>query len=270
MANRDFKNKVVVITGACGGLGKALCQVFGSAGAKIIATDIDSQGIKELQEELQENIEITTYQNDVTNEESIREIVKDVLAKYQRIDVMINNAGISHLSRFRETSSTVAQRVININLFGAIYWTMACIDSIIENKGVVVALSSVAGFAPLYSRSMYCAGKHALHGCFESLRAEVEDEGVDVLMVCPAFIATKIDDHALSGDGSSAQKNRLHVGKKMSPDYVAHKIYNAAMKRKKILFVGRVSKLSYFVSRFSKNLYVRIMKRKFKNELKTS
>lgn len=267
MSKRNFHNKVVVITGACGGLGKSLCTVFGKNGATVIAADIDATGIAELCAELEKEITIIGYVNDVTNEENVREIASEVLQKQKRIDVLINNAGISHLSTFRETSTTVMHRVININLFGCLYWTSACIDSIVENKGMVIALSSVAGFAPLHSRTMYAASKHALHGCFESLRAEVEDEGVDVMMVCPAFIATKINDNALSGDGQPAQKNRVHAGKKMSPDYVAQKIYTAATKRKKTLLIGRVSKLAYLVSRFSKNTYIRAMKKKFANEL---
>ncbi|BBM84309.1 SDR family oxidoreductase [Candidatus Uabimicrobium amorphum] len=269
MNKRNFKGKVVVITGACGGLGKSLCTVFGKNGATIIAADIDAQGIKELCDELQKDMNIDGYVNDVTNDENVREIAKKVLQKHKRIDVLINNAGISHLSKFSETSVEVMHRVININLFGCMYWAAACIDSIIENKGMMIALSSVAGFAPLHSRTMYAASKHALHGCFESLRAEVEDDGVDVMMVCPAFIATKINDNALSGDGKPAQKNRVHAGKKMSPDYVAQIIYTAATKRKKTLLIGRVSKLAYLVSRFSKNTYIRAMKKKFANELKS-
>ncbi|WP_372366957.1 SDR family oxidoreductase [Candidatus Uabimicrobium sp. HlEnr_7] len=270
MAKRNFKDKVVVITGACGGLGKALCTSFGREGAVVIATDIDSSGIEELCNELQQSkINISGYTNDVTDEEQVRKIAKEVIDKHQRIDVIINNAGISHLSKFSDTSGEVMRRVININLFGAMYWTSACIDSIIENKGLVIALSSVAGFAPLHSRTMYSASKHALHGCFESLRAEVEDDGVDVLMVCPAFIATKIDSNALSGDGKPAQQNRLHAGKRMSPDYVANKIYVASVKRKKTLLIGRISKMAYLVSRFSKNTYIAAMKKKFANELQS-
>lgn len=265
MAKRNFKGKVVVITGAYGGLGSALCRAFGEKGALVVATDINEEGIHELCQQLKNKIDIIGYRNDVTDEENVNDVVAKILKKYQRIDVLINNAGISHLSSFKNTSSKVMRRIININLFGALHWTAAVLPSLITNKGMIICLSSVTGYAPLYARSMYCASKHALHGCFETIR--VEEKNVDVMMVCPSFIKTKINEHAIAGDGGPAQKNRASVGKQMTADYAALSILKAARARKKLLLLGRISKLSYMANKISKNLYAYIMKRNFSSEV---
>jgi short-subunit dehydrogenase len=132
---------------------------------------------------------------------------------------------------------------------------------------MIVVISSVAGFAPLIARTGYAASKHALHGFFDSLRTEVEPLGLKVLLVCPSFIATGIEKHALAGDGNPASHPQSIVGTRATPSAIAGKIFTAAAKERRLLLPDAVSRASWWLSRVAPRLYERLMVRKLGREM---
>jgi short-subunit dehydrogenase len=140
-----------------------------------------------------------------------------------------------------------------------------------KSQGTIVVMSSVAGFSPLYARTAYAASKHALHGFFESLRSELVDDGVHIMMVCPSFIATQAKTRSagdVSSDGLSRPGSaKEQPGNPMTADYVADKVLRAAYKKKTLLVIGRIAKLSWIISHLFPAFYEKKMLKNTKGEL---
>ena len=272
MSQRSFKDRCVVITGAAGGLGQALVQAFLQAGAKVVALDRDAQALDALQHATFTNTpnhtpSLLTAVCDVTQLPSCEAAMAQAMARFDGIDVLINNAGIAHRSAFAETQLDVLRRVMEVNFFGAVHCTHAAIASLRQRKGIVITISSVAGFAPLVGRTGYAASKHALHGFMDSLRTEVEHEGVDVLLVCPSFIATGIDSAALGANGKALGAGRKTAGGETQASEVAAAILQAARQRKRLLLFSATSKFSWWLSRLWPTRYAAVMKRRLFAEI---
>ncbi len=265
---RDFHGKVVVVTGAAGGLGRALCLRFGAAGARIVALDRDASALSGLLADLQaKGIAATVDRCDVSAASDCRASIAAAIGAFGGVDVLINNAGITHRSPFARTRPDVIERVLAVNFLGAMHCTHAALDSLLARRGMVVAISSVAGFAPLIARTGYAASKHALHGFFGSLRTEVEPLGMKVLLVCPSFIETGIERNALAGDGNPVRHAQSIVGTRSTPEAVAGKIFAAAASERRLLLPDRVSRLSWWVSRLAPRWFDRLMARSLGKEM---
>ena len=268
MTRRDFAGKVVVITGAAGGLGRALAHAFAAAGARIAALDRDAAGAEALAAELRgRGRQALGLECDVSDAVACESAVAAVIASFGRIDALINNAGISHRSAYRRTEPAVIRRVMEVNFFGSVQCTRAALDALLASRGLIIVISSVAGFAPLIARTGYAAAKHALHGFFESLRTELAADGVGVLMVCPSFIATGIDKNALGGDGTPARHGQQVVGVRARAEEVAADILLAAQNGKQLLLPGRTAKLAWWLSRIAPGYYARVMARRLRGEM---
>lgn len=254
---------VAVITGAASGIGRALARRWAKAGARVALLDRDREGLQAEAAELRAaGAEVVACECDVTRREDCEEAVREVAETWGGIDVLINNAGITHVSPFADTDSDVVRRVMDVNLFGALHSTQAALPSLVERRGLVIVISSVAGFAPLAGRCAYSASKHALHGLFETLRSEQAANGLAVMMVCPGFTRTSIESHALAGDGGTLGGGRSTFGREADPDEVADAIYRGALRRRRLLVLTPVGKLSWIVTRFWPALYERMMLRR--------
>jgi len=269
VAWRDFSGRSVVVTGAGGGLGRALCLAFGSAGARIAALDRDATGLAETAADLSAaGIACVTCVCDVTREEDCIRAMDEARRSFGGIDVLVNNAGITHRSAFARTQPAVIRRVMEVNFFGALHCTHAALEDLVARRGMLIAISSVAGFSPLIARTGYAASKHALHGFFDSLRTEIEPLGVKVLLVCPSFIQTGIEKNALSGDGGLAQHPQVIVGTRTSAAAMAEHILDAARRERRLLLPDGVSRASWWVSRLLPRVYVWLMVRKVGKEMR--
>ena len=179
------------------------------------------------------------------------------------MDVLIHNAGVTHFSRAVDTDPSTIRRVMDVNFLGAITLNSYFLPSLIERKGAITVLSSVAGFAPLYGRAGYSASKHALHGYFDSLRSEVGEQGVSVMMVCPSFIATQEDpsnEKKIAADGTARPGLATQTaGSPMTAQEVAEQIIQSIVSGKRQLALGRVGRLSYWISRFFPTVFERMM-----------
>ena len=262
MTADGFASRTVVITGAASGIGAALARRFVRAGARVALLDRDVDGAADVAAELVDT-EVLVLGCDVTSLADCRAAVDAVTSAWGGIDVLVNNAGITQLGRFVDTDVDVIRRVVDVNLFGAVNCTKAALPSLLERRGRIIVTSSVAGVAPLVARTGYAASKHALHGFFDSLRAEHHDEGLKVMLVCPSFVDTAIGDHALGPDGRTAAPNsRSGVRAPMAPDDVADAIVEAAARDRRLLLVGREARLSYWIGRLAPRLYERLMIRR--------
>lgn len=262
---RDFGGRTVVVTGAAGGLGRALCLRFAAAGARIVALDRDAAALEAL--DLPASVAALRLSCDVSREDDCQQAMTEARRAFGGIDLLINNAGITHRSAFAHTETAVLRRVMEVNYFGALYCTHAALDDLVTRRGMLIAISSVAGFAPLIARCGYAASKHALHGFFESLRSEIEPRGVKVLLVCPSFIETGIEKNALAGDGLPARHAQHIVGARSAPAAIAAKIFRAASRERRLLLPDRVSRLAWVVSRLAPRLYARSMARRLRGEM---
>ena len=268
MGTKDFKGKVVVVTGAASGIGAAICRRFGGAGGKIGLLDVDEAGVKTAAGKLLSmGVDAVGLKCDVVNELQCKSAIDTIIEHHGGIDVLVNNAGITQRSAFVDTKICVYRRIMEVNFYGSLMCTKMAIDSLIERKGNIIVIESLAGLTPLLGRTGYCASKHALHGFFTSLRTELRDSGVHVMIVCPGFVETNLQTRALGGDGRVTQHPQSVVGKPASAAKVADAIYKGALIRRHLLVLTPVGKLAYWISRFAPVFYERLMARQVKAEL---
>ena len=263
MSRRELRGRVVLVTGAAGGLGAALCRCLAAEGARIAAVDLDASRLALLVAELRaRGAAALASPADIADPDACAAAVAATLAQFGEIDGLINNAGISARSLLRDTDPAVIRRVMEVNFFGASNFTRAALETIVARRGFIVAVSSVAGFSPLVGRTAYAASKHALHGFFDSLRSEVGGAGVGVTLVCPSFIRTGIGSAASDGSGAPASGPRLTTGGESSPDAVARRIIDAVLADCALLLPDVTSRQAWWLSRLAPGLYTRIMKRR--------
>ena len=268
MKEEGFRGKTVVVTGAASGIGLALCGEFAGHGAKIALLDRDETALKREQEKLTDRgADCLGIVCDVSQNDQSSGAIQRVISHYGGVDVLVNNAGITQRGAFVATSIEVFERVMAVNFFGSLYCTKAAIQSLVQRKGLIIVNESVAGFAPLLGRTGYSASKHALHGLFTSLRAEIAGSGTHIMIVCPGFVKTNLQSRALGRDGSVTHHPQSRVGTQETPEQVASAIYRGALTRKHMLVLTPVGKLSYWLNRISPRSYERVMARKLKSEL---
>lgn len=262
---RSFDKAIVVVTGAAAGLGRALCEGFGCAGARIVALDRDEEALARTAVALQAaGIEVAAIACDVTDERAVGQAMQAGADAFGGIDVLVCNAGLSHHGEFARTAPEVIRRVMTVNFLGSVHCTHAALPQLLARRGMIIAISSVAGFAPLAGRTGYAASKHALHGFFDSLRSELDGTGVDVLLVCPSFIATDIDRHALDGEGRPYRGTKATTGRVATPEAIAAQILDAARRERRLLLPGATARLAWWVSRLAPAAYARIMVRRMR------
>jgi NAD(P)-dependent dehydrogenase (short-subunit alcohol dehydrogenase family) len=270
MARRSFAGRTVLVTGAGGGLGRAIALRFAQAGARIAALDKDATGVEGLRAEIENRGgQCLALPCDITDAAACAQAVTAATQRFGTLDVLVNNAGISQRSGFAVTGLAVIRRVMDVNFYGAVHCTKAALPHLVAARGLIVAVSSVAGYTPLIARTGYAASKHAMHGFFESLRTELAPAGVDVMMVCPSFIATRIDRNALGGDGQPVRHAQVTTGDPLSADRVAERIVAGAERSRRLLLVGRTAWQAWWVSRLAPRLYEKLMARRLKGELES-
>lgn len=268
LKHRYFRDKVVVVTGAAGGMGLAFATRFGRAGAKVAMLDLRDEEVSAAAESLrEEGIDALGLGCDVSDPEAVVRAFESVSRHFGEIDVLINNAGVSARAAFAETRLSVFHKVMSVNFFGPLYGTKAAIGMLRRRHGLIITVSSLAGFSPLYGRTAYAASKHALHGLFDSLRSELRGTGVGVLMVCPGFTATGIGTSALDGDGSITRHPQTTAGKPATPEQVADAVFDAASKNKRLLVLTPIGRLGRFIHKVSPRLYEWLMVRSMRKEL---
>lgn len=246
-----MKDKVVIVTGGSSGIGKACAEAFGRKGARIVYTGRNQQRMEEVSQSLtSEGIDHLALMLDAGSEADNRRMIEQTIEKYGRIDVLINNAGISMRALFEEMDLEVFRKVMDINLWGTIYATKYALPHILKSKGSVVGVSSINGYRGTPARTAYTASKHAMNGFMESLRTEVMKRGVHVLVACPGFTASNIRNVALTADGTTQGESPREEQKMMTAEQVAQYILKGVTKRKRDLVLTRQGKLAVFLNKW--------------------
>lgn len=247
----NFKDKVVIITGATSGIGEACAAAFGKEGAKVVITGRNQLKLDNTLVNLQKDgIECIGMLADAGVEEDNKKVAEETVKKWGRIDVLVNNAGISMRALFEDLDMDVFRKVMDTNFWGTVYATKYCLPEILKSKGSIIGVSSINGFRGTPARTAYTASKFAMNGFYESLRTEVMKREVHVLVVCPGFTASNIRNIALTADGSSQGESPRKEDKMMSAEEVALEILKATKKKKRDLVLTRQGKLAAFLNKW--------------------
>ena len=246
-----MKDKVVIITGASSGIGKALAELYIQKEAKVVLASRNLDKLKEIAFHLKADpSKILIVQTDVSKEEDCKNLINKTFEKFGKIDVLINNAGISMRALFEELDLNVIRQVMDINFWGTVYCTKYALPYLLKNKGSVVGVSSVAGYKGLPGRTGYSASKFAMHGLLEVLRIETLKKGLHVLIACPGFTSSNIRFTALGKDGSLQGETPLDEAKLMTSEEVAQHIYHAVLKRKRTIVLTSLGKTTVLLNKF--------------------
>ena len=249
-----MKGQVVWITGASSGIGEALARLCAERGARVVISARRAERLEALRASCPDPSRVHVAPMDVSDTASIPDVVRGVLSRVGNVDFMVHNAGIVHRSRVAETTLDVDRRVMEVNYFGVVALTKSLLPSMLARRGGrFVVVSSVTGYVGTPLRSAYAASKHALHGFFESLRAEVSRDGVGITMVCPGFVETEITQQALRGDGR-AENVTGERAKGISPERCARAIADGMSAGKHEVIVGGPEVAAIYARRFAPRL----------------
>jgi short-subunit dehydrogenase len=245
----NFTDKIVVITGGSDGIGKALVAQFLALGAKVATCGRNENKLSLLAAEFPSS-NLFTAQVDVSKQDESEAFIKQVVDNWGRIDVLINNAGISMRALVSEVSVQTLQNVMDINFWGTVYCTKAALASIQQNKGVIVGVSSIAGYRGLPGRSGYSASKFALNGWLEALKTELYASGTHVMWVCPGFTTSNIRNAALDKNAKAQGESPMDEGAMMSSEQCATHIIHGIEKRKRSLVLTFTGKRTVFMNKY--------------------
>ncbi len=248
--NRELRDKVVIITGASSGIGRALAIEAAKRGMKLSLAARRLDKLEQLKSQLEvPSQNVLLVKTDVSKEQDCETLIKETVKAFQRIDVLINNAGISMRALFVQSDIGVLKQLMDVNFWGTVYCTKYAIPYLLETGGSIAGISSIAGYKGLPGRTGYSASKFAIHGFLESLRIENLKTGLHVLLACPGFTQSNIRNTALGPDGKMQGESPRDEDKMMTADEVAHHILNAIQKRKRSIILTRQGKLTVFLNK---------------------
>ena len=253
-----FENKVIWITGASSGIGKEFCIQLDQMGAILILSSRNEDSLLKLKESLSHSKKHQIQVLDLEDSSKFSSITDSIISSHKKIDLLINNGGVSQRSNVVDTDLSIDRKIMEVNFFGNVALSKAVLPHMIENKsGHIVVISSIAGKFGFFLRSAYSASKHALHGFYESLALEQKDNGINITMVCPGKINTPISKNALNKDGqkNGEMDDNQRLGLPVSK--CVKKILKDVAKKKDESFVG--GKEIYAVK--IKNFFPRIFKK---------
>jgi len=244
-----FSDKVVVVTGGTDGIGKALVRTLLGQGARVATCGRNQDKLYQLQTEYPGR-PLHTAVADVSRFEDCQTFIQSTLSAFGRIDILINNAGISMRALVQDLDVSVLEKVMDTNFWGTVYCTKLALPSLMEHKGTIVGVSSIAGYRGLPGRSGYSASKFAVQGWLEALRTELLDSGVNVMWVCPGFTASNIRNAALNKDGRAQGETPLDESSLMTSNEVAGHILSAIDNRRRTLVLTFTGKRTVFMNKF--------------------
>lgn len=241
----------MIITGASSGIGKALAHTCAHKGAKLVLAARSLDKLTEIRNDLNgHGTEILTVVCDVSIESDCKKLVADTVDRFGKIDILINNAGISMRALFADLDLNVIRRVMDTNFWGTVYCTKYALPYLLITKGSVVGISSVAGYKGLPGRTGYSASKFAMQGFMDVLRVENLKTGLHVMIACPGFTASNIRNTALAKDGSMQGESPRDESKMMTADEAAAHITEAIIKRKNTLILTTQGKMTVLLNKF--------------------
>ena len=258
---RDYTGKTVWITGASSGIGEALAYAFGERGARLVLSARRAERLMQVAKASGAR-ETHVVPLDLSALDTLPAIAERVVSEIGSVDIMIHNAGVGQRSLVLDTDFEVDRRMMDTNYLGPVALTKALLPSMLrQQRGQIVVLSSVLGVLSAKRRSGYAASKHALHGYFNSLRAELSAQGISVLMVCPGHVHTEFSEQALEGDGSRHGVTDKSSEKGLSAGEVAHRTLCALERGKDEVLIAKWESLAVYLNRLAPSLVRRAIAR---------
>lgn len=248
-----LNNKTIIITGASSGIGKACAEEFAKKGANLVLGSRQYDILGEIKQDLESrfNIKVLAVPCDVSKEEECKKLINETISTFKRIDVLINNAGITMRALFKDVDLSVLKKLMDVNFWGTVYCTKYALPELLKNKGSVVGISSIAGYHGLPGRTGYSASKFAMNGFLESLRIENLKTGLHVMTVAPGFTASNIRHSSLVKDGSVQNDTSMDESKMMTAEEVSTRIVRGVIKRKRTLVITTLGRTTVILDKLA-------------------
>lgn len=257
-----IKDKIIWITGASSGIGEALAYAFNDLGGRVILSARTMTKLEEVARKCRYSDKVRCLELDLMKSEEMKGKVEEAIAYFGRIDILINNAGISQRSLILDTELGVYKRLMDVNYLGTIALSKALLPHFVNQKyGHFVTVTSLMGKFGSPLRSGYCAAKHALHGFFDVLRMEHEKDGIKVTLACPGFVQTDIAKNALIGDGSAQNTQDQATANGLPVAVFAQRLIKAVEKEKFEVYIGQGEVKGVYLKRFFPKLLHRVVLR---------
>ncbi len=252
--------KTVWITGASSGIGEALAYALDKQNCKLILSSRREKELLKVQSHCSHKENIKIIPLDLQKTDTMNALVQQAINSFGKIDMLINNAGLSQRSKIIETQLSVYQKLIDVNYIGTLALTKAILPHFISNKnGHFVTVTSLMGKFGGPHRSGYCGAKHALHGFFDVLRQEHEKDGIHVSLICPGYVQTNVDKNALTANGSAQNKHDTENQNGLKVDVFTQKMIRAIERKKYEAYMGGFEVLGVYVKRFFPKLLHRMV-----------
>ncbi len=259
----NFKDQVIWITGASSGIGEALAIAFSKLDAELILSSRNLDKLEIVKAKCLNPEKIKVLKLDLQDYQNLDKVVGKALKLFNKIDILINNGGISQRSLAIDTGIAIDVKIFETNYFGTIALTKAILPYFAaRNNGHIVVVTSVVGKIGTPLRSSYAASKHALHGFFDSLRAEVHKHHINITLICPGYVNTNVSKNALVADGSKQNTLDKATENGLSPTVFAEKMIKAiANKKQEVVIGGAKEKMAVFVKRYFPKLLAKMIRK---------
>lgn len=246
-----YSDKVVIVTGASSGIGLASARLFAQRGAKVVIAARNEEKLLQIEKELSLTAgEAYAVRTDVQSEDDCKNLIRKTIEKYGRIDVLVNNAGISMRAMFKDLDLSVIKRSMDVNFWGTVFCTKYALPYILERKGSIVGVVSIAGFKGLPARTGYSASKFAIIGFLDALRVEHMYDGLHVMILAPGFTASNIRNTAMLADGSPQGHTPRNENSMMSAERCAEFLLKGVERRKRLSVLTSLGKATVLVTKF--------------------
>jgi len=259
-----FKNKRVWLTGASSGIGEALSIALAERGAQLILSSRNEVDLNRVGAACSKAgaAAVLIQPLDLEQHNTIPGIAEMILNKVGKVDILINNGGISQRALAKDTTLEVDKKLMAVNYFGTVALTKALLPNMLMHQlGHIVTITSLTGKFGSPYRSSYAASKHALHGFFDSLRAEMNDAHIKITLICPGFVHTNVSKNALTGDGAKLGTMDEATEKGMAPEHLAHKILQAIEQGKEEAYFGGKEVLGVYLKRFFPHYFSKMLRK---------
>lgn len=249
--SKGLEGKVIVVTGASSGIGEAMAREYAKMGAKIVMAARREEELNRIAQEITaQGGEVEYVACDVTKEQECKHLIERAVERFERIDVMICNAGLSMRALFDDCDLSVLHRLMDVNFWGTVNCTKYALPWLQRSRGSLVGISSVAGIHGLPGRTGYSASKYAMTGFLDTIRVENLNKGVHVMTACPGFTASNVRFSALTADGSQQGETPRNEAKMMTPEQVAHIVARGIRRRKRLCLMEWEGRGTHLLKKF--------------------
>lgn len=258
----EIRDKIMFITGASSGIGRALAIAASKQGSRVILASRRPDELEKVRQACANHDQHFCLELDLTAPDNLAAKIKSIEDQFGRIDILVNNGGITQRSLVKDTSMEVVRRIMETNYFSGYALTKAVLPGMLERQcGQIVFIASLTGKFGTALRSVYASSKHAILGLADSLRAEVHSEGIKVLAVLPGFVRTNASMNALTGDGSQHATMDKTTDKGISPEECAAGIIKALIAEKEEVLISGKEKIMVYLKRLSPSLFSKVIRK---------